>query len=200
VYGIVLAGWSSNNKYSMLGGVRSSAQMISYELALGLSLVGVLMITGSLRLTDIVAAQSRAWFVFLQPLAFLTYSIAAVAEVNRAPFDLPEAETELVAGYHTEYSGLKFAMFYMAEYINMITVSSLATTIFLGGWLAPFGLLSGPWWFLLKVFILLSCFIWVRATLPRVRYDRLMRLGWKYLMPLALLNVVLTAVGIVLFG
>ena len=200
VYGIVLAGWSSNNKYSLLGGVRSSAQMISYELSLGLSLVGVLMITGSLRLTDIVSAQAGLPFAVLQPLAFLTYSIAAVAEVNRAPFDLPEAETELVAGYHTEYSGLKFAMFYMAEYINMITVSALATTIFLGGWLAPFGLLSGPWWFLLKVFILLSAFVWIRATLPRIRYDRLMRLGWTFLLPLALLNIVLTAVGIVLLG
>lgn len=200
VYGIVLAGWSSNNKYSLLGGVRSSAQMISYELSLGLSLVGVLMITGSLRLTDIVSAQAGLPFAVLQPLAFLTYSIAAVAEVNRAPFDLPEAETELVAGYHTEYSGLKFAMFYMAEYINMITVSALATTIFLGGWLAPFGLLSGPWWFLLKVFILLSAFVWIRATLPRIRYDRLMRLGWTFLLPLALLNIVLTAIGIVVFG
>ncbi len=201
VYGIVLAGWSSNNKYSLLGGVRSSAQMISYELALGLSLVGVILITGSLRLGDVVAAQARLLpFAILQPIAFLTYSIAAVAEVNRAPFDLPEAETELVAGYHTEYSGLKFAMFQMAEYINMITVSSLATTIFLGGWLGPFGLLSGPWWFLLKVFVLLSCFVWLRATLPRVRYDRLMRLGWTFLMPLALLNVVLTAIGVVVFG
>lgn len=198
VYGIILAGWSSNSKYSLLGGVRSSAQMVSYELALGLSLVGVLMITGSLRLTDVVAAQAAVPFIAIQPIAFLTYSVAAIAEVNRAPFDLPEAETELVAGYHTEYSGLKFAMFYMAEYINMITVCAISTTMFLGGWHGP--VLSGPWWFLIKVFLLLSFFIWLRASLPRVRYDRLMHLGWTILLPLALLNIVLTAVGIVLLG
>jgi NADH-quinone oxidoreductase subunit H len=195
VYGIVLAGWSSNNKYSLLGGVRSSAQMISYELSLGMSLIGVLMITGSLRLSDVVEKQAIVPFVILQPLGFIVYSIAAVAEVNRAPFDLPEAETELVAGYHTEYSGLKFAMFYMAEYINMITVSSIATTMFLGGWQGPF--LPGPWWFFAKVVVLLSAFVWVRATLPRLRYDRLMGLGWRFLMPLALLNIVLTSVALV---
>jgi NADH-quinone oxidoreductase subunit H len=197
VYGIVLAGWSSNNKYSLLGGVRSSAQMISYELSLGLSLVGVLLLAGSLRLTTIVDAQSAVPFIVYQPLGFVLYCIAAVAEVNRAPFDLPEADTELVAGYHTEYNGLKFALFQMSEYINMITVCSIATTLFLGGWHGPF--LSGPWWFVAKVFVLLSVFIWVRATLPRLRYDRLMNLGWRVLMPLALLNVALTATAVVVF-
>ncbi|MGH2458068.1 MAG: NADH-quinone oxidoreductase subunit NuoH [Chloroflexota bacterium] len=198
IYGIVLAGWASNNKYSLLGGVRSTAQMISYELALGLSLVGVLMITGTLRLTDIVNAQSSTWFIFLQPLGFIIYFISALAETNRAPFDLPEAETELVAGYHTEYSGMKFAMFFMAEYINMITVSAVATTLFLGGWHGLFGLADGPWWFFLKVFALMCVFVWLRATLPRLRYDRLMNFGWKVLLPLALLNIVLTAGGILI--
>jgi NADH-quinone oxidoreductase subunit H len=198
VYGIVLAGWASNNKYSLLGGVRSSAQMVSYELALGLSLVGVLMITGSLRLTDIVNAQMGAWFIFLQPLGFIVYFISAIAETNRAPFDLPEAEHELVAGYHTEYSGMKFALFQMAEYINMITSSAVATTLFLGGWLGPFGLLSGPWWFFIKVFLVVCVFIWLRATLPRIRYDRLMNFGWRVALPLALLNIVLTGAGILL--
>jgi NADH-quinone oxidoreductase subunit H len=198
IYGIVLAGWSSNNKYSLLGGVRSSAQMISYELSLGLSLIGVLLIAGSLRLTDIVNAQQAAWFIFLQPLGFIVYFISAVAETNRAPFDLPEAEHELVAGYHTEYSGMKFALFQMAEYINMITVSAVATTLFLGGWHGPFNLIDGPWWFFLKVFLLMCGFIWLRATLPRMRYDRLMRFGWRVLLPLALLNVVLTAGAVIL--
>jgi NADH-quinone oxidoreductase subunit H len=196
VYGIVLAGWSSNNKYSLLGGIRSSAQMISYELSLGLALVGVMLITGSLRLTDIVEAQRSVWFVFLQPLGFIVYIISAIAETNRAPFDLPEAESELVAGYHTEYSGMKFAMFFMAEYINMITVSSIATTLFFGGWHGPFGLLDGPWWFFLKVFIFMCIYVWIRATLPRFRYDRLMNFGWKVLLPLALLNTLLTAGGV----
>jgi NADH-quinone oxidoreductase subunit H len=202
VYGIVLAGWSSNNKYSLLGGVRSSAQMVSYELSLGLGLVGVLMITGSLSLTDIVnyQAQHGVWFIFLQPLGFLIYFVSAIAETNRAPFDLPEAEHELVAGYHTEYSGLKFALFQMAEYINMITTGAVTTTLFLGGWYGPWGFLSGPWWFFIKVFILICLFIWLRATLPRMRYDRLMRFGWRVLLPLALLNVVLTAAGVLLLG
>jgi len=199
VYGIVLAGWSSNNKYSLLGSVRSTAQMISYELSLGLSLVGVLMITGSLQLPDIVKAQTSVWFIFVQPLGFIIYFVSAIAETNRAPFDLPEAETELVAGYHTEYSGMRFAMFYMAEYINMLTVSSIATTIFLGGWHGPFNFVSGPWWFFLKVFILMCVYVWLRATLPRLRYDRLMNFGWRILLPAALLNVVLTAGGILIF-
>jgi NADH-quinone oxidoreductase subunit H len=200
VYGIVLAGWASNNKYSLLGGVRSSAQMVSYELSLGLSLVGVLLITGSLRLSDIVSAQTPTWFVFLQPLGFIVYFISAIAEVNRAPFDLPEAEHELVAGYHTEYSGLKFALFQMSEYIGMIVTSSVATTLYFGGWHGPFGIADGPWWFLIKVFLIVCGFIWIRATLPRMRYDRLMNFGWRVLLPLALLNVVLTAGAILLLG
>jgi len=198
VYGIVLGGWASNSKYSLLGGLRSSAQMISYELALGISLIGVLMLAGSFSLVDIVNAQKSVWFIVLQPLGFLIYAIAAVAETNRAPFDLPEAEQELTAGYHTEYSGLRFAMFYMAEYINMITVSAIATTVFLGGWRGPF--LSetlGPLWFSLKVLILLVIFVWVRATFPRLRYDRLMRFGWKVLLPLSLANVMITAIALV---
>jgi NADH-quinone oxidoreductase subunit H len=200
VYGIALAGWSSNNKYSLLGGIRASAQMISYELSLGLSLMGVVMITGSLSLSAIVEAQSRYWFILLQPLGFILYVISGIAETNRAPFDLPEAETELVAGYHTEYSGMKFALFFMAEYINMITVSSVATTMYLGGYHGPFNILDGPWWFLLKILLLLFLYVWLRATLPRLRYDRLMNFGWKVLLPLGLANIVLTAVGILAFG
>jgi NADH-quinone oxidoreductase subunit H len=202
VYGIVLAGWSSNNKYSLLGGLRSSAQLISYEVSMGLSVVGVLILAGSLSLVEIVKAQAGLywwlgmlpiprWFIFSQPLGFLIYFTCALAETNRAPFDLPEAETELVAGFHTEYSSMKFAMFFMAEYANMITVSALATTMFLGGWLGPIG--PSPVWFLGKVFLLLFLFIWFRATLPRFRYDQLMSFGWKRLLPLALLNVVWSA-------
>lgn len=198
IYGIVLAGWASNNKYSLLGGVRSSAQMVSYELSLGLSLVGILLITGSLQLSKIVDSQTGTWFIFLQPLGFIVYAISALAETNRAPFDLPEAEHELVAGYHTEYSGLKFALFQMAEYINMITASSVATTLFFGGWHGPFGFIDGPWWFFLKVFIFMCFFIWLRATLPRMRYDRLMNFGWRVLLPLALVNIVLTAGAILI--
>ena len=202
VYGIVLAGWSSNNKYSLLGGLRSSAQLISYELSMGLSVVGVLILAGSLSLVDIVKAQEGVgwvlgilphprWFLFSQPLGFLIYFTCALAETNRAPFDLPEAETELVAGFHTEYSSMKFAMFFMAEYANMITVSALATTMFLGGWLGPVG--PSPVWFLGKVFFLLFLFIWFRATLPRFRYDQLMGFGWKVLLPMALANVAYSA-------
>ena len=196
VYGIFLAGWASNNKYSLLGALRSSAQMISYEMALGLSLVPVFILAGSFSLVDIVNAQRTWWFFIPLFPAFILYLIAGIAETNRAPFDLPEAETELVAGYHTEYSGMRFALFYMAEYINMITVSSVATTLFLGGWNGPFA--SGPWWFLIKVFLIMCVFIWLRATLPRLRYDRLMRFGWQVLLPLAILNVVVTAIAIVL--
>lgn len=199
VYGIVLAGWSSNNKYSLLGGLRSAAQMISYELSLGLSIVGVLLLAGSASLVDIVSAQARVPYIVLQPLGFLIYMIAAIAETNRAPFDLPEADTELVAGYHTEYSGLKFASFFLAEYMNIITVSAIATTLFLGGWQWP-PILPGPHWFLIKVFLLVFIFVWLRATFPRLRYDRLMRLGWQLLLPLALLNAMATAVGVVLFA
>jgi len=201
VYGVVLAGWSSNSKYSLLGGLRASAQLVSYELALGLSVIGVVMLAGSLSLTDIVAAQRPLPFIVLQPLGFLIFAICAVAETKRAPFDLPEAEQELVAGFHTEYTGLKFALFYMAEYIAMITMSAMTTTLFLGGWQGPFlSELLGPVWFSLKVLALLFVFVWIRASWPRVRYDRLMGFGWKVLLPLGLLNVFLTAVGIVLMG
>jgi len=201
VYGVVLAGWSSNNKFSLLGGLRASAQLISYELALGLSVIGVIMLAGSLSLTDIVAAQRPLPFIVLQPLGFLIFAICAVAETKRAPFDLPEAEQELVAGFHTEYSGLKFTLFFMAEYIAMITMSAMATTLFLGGWKGPFlSNVLGPVWFGLKVLFLLFVFVWIRASWPRVRYDHLMGFGWKVLLPLGLLNVFITAVGVVLVG
>jgi NADH-quinone oxidoreductase subunit H len=198
VYGLVLAGWSSNNKYSLLGGLRSSAQMISYEVSMGLSLIGVLLIAGSLSLVDIVNAQDKLlnWFIIRQPVAFVIYLICGVAELNRAPFDLPEAESELVAGYMTEYSSMKFAMFFIGEYGNMINISALATTLFLGGWHGPF--LPPPVWFLLKMVIFLFFYIWIRATLPRFRYDQLMNFGWKVLLPLALLNIFVTAVIMVL--
>lgn len=203
VYGITLAGWSSNNKYAMMGGLRSTAQMISYELALGLAFVGPILIAGSMRLSDIVQAQISIPFILIQPLAAVIYMIAVIAEVNRAPFDMPEAEQELTAGYHTEYSGMKFALFFMAEYIKMIAVSTIGATIFLGGYLGPFLDVApwlGPIYLTGKVALLLYGLIWIRATLPRIRYDRLMAFGWKVLFPLALLNVVLTAFGIVLFG
>jgi len=204
VYGIVLAGWSSSNKYSLLGGVRSTAQVISYELAMGMAIIGVLILSNSLSLNGIVHHQEGTWFgfiprwnIFVQPLAFVIYLISAIAEVNRAPFDLPEAEQELVAGYHIEYSSMRFAMFFMAEYINMITVSAIAATLFLGGWSGP-NILGGLPWFFIKISVFLFLFIWLRATLPRLRYDRLMKLGWYVLLPLALLNLVATAVVVVL--
>jgi NADH-quinone oxidoreductase subunit H len=208
VYGIALAGWSSNSKYSLLGALRASAQMVSYELSLGLSLVGVLILAGSLSLREIVNAQAGTWYGFIprwniipQGVAFFIYLTAAFAETNRIPFDLPEGETELVAGYHTEYSSMKFAMFFMAEYTNMVTVACVATTVFLGGWHGP----AIPWapdivqgvlplfWFLLKVFFFLFLYIWVRGTLPRFRYDQLMAFGWKVLLPLAIANVLVTS-------
>lgn len=198
VYGIVLAGWSSNNKYALLGGMRSSAQMVSYELALGISLLGVVLLAGTLRMSEFVAAQSSVWFVILQPLGFILYAFAAVAETNRAPFDMPEAEQELIAGYHTEYTGMRFALFFMAEYIHMITVSAVAAVLFLGGYTLPF--IDGLPWFLdllvilAKIFLCLFFFIWLRATLPRLRYDRLMDLGWKVLLPLSIFNLAITAV------
>lgn len=201
IYGIVLAGWSSNNKYAMLGGIRSSAQMISYELALGLSFIGPILLSGSMSLHDIVAAQKPLWFVVYQPVGVLIFWIATLAEVNRAPFDMPEAEQELTAGYHTEYSGMKFALFFMAEYIKMIAVSAIAATLFFGGYrfvLEDQYPILGPVWLLGKVIVLLFGMIWVRATLPRIRYDRLMAFGWKFLFPLALANVFFTAIGIVL--
>ena len=203
VYGITLAGWSSNNKYATMGGLRSTAQMISYELALGMAIVGPILLAGSMSLVDIVQAQAKVPFIVLQPLAAVIYMIAVIAEVNRAPFDMPEAEQELTAGYHTEYSGMKFALFFMAEYIKMIAVSTIGATIFLGGYIGPFLDVApwlGPIYLIAKVALLLYGLIWIRATLPRIRYDRLMAFGWKVLFPLALLNVVLTAFGIVLFG
>ncbi len=196
VYGISLGGWASQSKYSLLGSLRATAQMISYELAMGLSVVGVLVLAGSTRLSEIVARQ-EVWNIFVQPIGFIIYFICAIAETNRAPFDLPEAETELVSGYNTEYSGMRFAMFYMAEYINLITVSCLTTLLFLGGWRGP-AFLPGLVWFVLKVAILLFIFIWLRATLPRLRYDRLMQLGWKVLLPLAAVNLLATAVVVAL--
>jgi len=205
VYGIVLAGWSSNSKYSLLGGLRSAAQLISYELALTLSVVGVLIQAGSLDLVEIVRAQSGSYFGFLprwhvfwyQPLGFLLFFIAAVAETNRLPFDLPEAETELVAGYHTEYSATKFAMFFVAEYANVLTVSALATTLFLGGWNGPGAdrwPLLGVLYFGGKTALFIFIYIWLRATLPRFRYDQLMAFGWKFLVPMALVNIFLSSV------
>jgi len=193
VYALVLAGWSSNSKYSLLGGLRAAAQMISYEVALGLSVVGVLILAQTLSLSEIVRQQSTfdQWFIWKQPLGFLLFWICGVAETNRAPFDLPECENELVAGYHTEYSSIKFAMFYVAEYANMITISAVATSLFLGGWNGP--LLPPVVWFLIKVVFFLFLYIWLRATLPRLRYDQLMRFGWLVLLPLALANVMGTA-------
>jgi NADH-quinone oxidoreductase subunit H len=203
IYGIILGGWSSNSKYPLLASLRASAQLISYEIAVTMTLVTVIMLSGTLSMVGIVDAQLAGgwWFGFMQPVAFAIYFIGGLAETNRAPFDLPEAEQELVAGFHTEYSGMRFAFYFLAEYANMIVVSTVATTLFLGGWLAPFpnvpalsflGLIPGWAWFILKTFLFLYVFLWVRATLPRYRYDQLMRLGWKWLIPLAILNVVVT--------
>ena len=208
VYGIVLAGWSSNSKYSLLGGLRSSAQMISYELSYGMALASVLLIGNSLSLTDLVNGQAGVWFgfiprwfLFLQPLGFLIFMTAGIAETNRAPFDFPEAEQELVAGYHTEYSSMSFAMFFLAEYINMVTVSAVATDLYLGGWHGPFLPVSLGWiWFLLKVAALLFFYVWMRWTLPRYRYDQLMAFGWKVLLPLSAVNLLVTAAGVLYFG
>src|SRR5436190_3563631 len=208
VYGIVLAGWSSNSKYSLLGGLRSSAQMISYELSYGMALAGVLVVANSLSLNDIVNRQSGTWlgvvprwFLFLQPLGFLIYMTAGIAETNRAPFDFPDAEQELVAGYHTEYSSMSFALFFMAEYINMVTVSAVATSLFLGGWLGPFLPEWLGWiWFLAKVLLLLFFYVWMRWTLPRYRYDQLMEFGWKWLLPAAVLNLIATAALVIWLG
>ncbi len=211
VYGIILGGYSSNSKYPLLGGLRSSAQLISYEVAVTMTFVAVILLSGSLSMVGIVEAQrsSHVWFGFIQPVAFLIYFIGALAETNRAPFDLPEAEQELVAGFHTEYSGMRFALFFLAEYANMIVVSSVATTLFLGGWLRPFPNVAAlrfldivpSWaWFCGKTFLLLYLFLWIRATLPRYRYDQLMRLGWKVLIPLAIANIIVTAAVKVILG
>jgi len=203
VYGITLAGWSSNNKYATMGGLRATAQMISYELAIGFAVIGPILITGSMSLVDIVEKQRDIWFIFTQPVAFIIFAIATLAEVNRAPFDMPEAEQELTAGYHTEYSGMKFALFFMAEYIKMIAISMIGATLFLGGYLGPFVdqfPWLGPIYLFAKVILSLFVIIWIRATLPRIRYDRLMALGWKVLFPLALLSVMVTAAVVVLIG
>jgi NADH-quinone oxidoreductase subunit H len=213
IYGIVLAGWASNSKYSLLGGVRASAQMISYELAAGLTLVAVFMLSETLSLREIVALQQRDlwgvcsfvpnWYVFTQPLAFGLFIVTGLAEINRTPFDMPEAESELVSGFCTEYSSMKYALFFMAEYANMIVISAIAATLFLGGWSAPLNIailhqVPGFVWLLAKVFALMFFFIWLRATFPRVRYDQLMRMGWKVLLPLALANVVITGLVVVI--
>ncbi len=190
VYGILLGGWSSNNKYSLLGGLRSSAQMISYELSMGLSLIGVIMMTESLSLVDTVNAQTHLWFVVLQPVAFIVFAISAIAETNRCPFDLPEAETELVSGFHTEYSSMKFALFFMAEYANIITVSAVGVTFFFGGWRGPF--LPPVVWFLIKMALCIFFFVWLRSTFPRFRIDQLMQFAWKVLLPVAVVNVLIT--------
>ncbi|MBU2055628.1 MAG: NADH-quinone oxidoreductase subunit NuoH [Proteobacteria bacterium] len=195
-YGIVLGGWASGNKYGLLGALRAAAQMISYEVALGLIVIGAIILTGSLRLTDIVEAQRGAWFIVYQPFAFLLYIVAGLAEINRTPFDMPESESELASGYNIEYSSMKFALFMIAEYIHLVTVAALATTLFLGGWLGP--LLPGPVWFFIKMFSIVFLFIWIRGTYPRMRYDHIMKLGWKILFPLALLNVVVTALVVAL--
>jgi NADH-quinone oxidoreductase subunit H len=203
VYGIVLAGWSSNNKYSLMGALRSTAQMISYELALGLAFIGPILLAGSMSLQAIVDGQASIWYIVYQPIGFIVFLLASIAEVNRAPFDMPEAEQELTAGYHSEYSGIKFALLFMAEYDKMIAVSVIAATLFLGGYQGPYldqAPLLGPVYLAIKVVAVLLLMIWVRATLPRFRYDRLMAFGWKILLPLALVNVALTAVGIVVLG
>src|SRR5688500_7819661 len=212
VYGIVLAGWASNSKYSLLGGLRSSAQMISYELAYGMALATVVMYANSLSLRDIVDAQQGYffegtafgfiphWYIFPQIVGFFVFACAGIAETNRAPFDCPEAEQELVAGYHTEYSSMRFAMFFMAEYINMVTVSAVATNLYLGGWHGPFIPPEYGWiWFVIKVAFLLFVYLWLRWTLPRFRYDQLMAFGWKVLLPVATVNLILTAAGVLYF-
>ena len=204
ILGIILGGWASNSKYPLLGALRSSAQMVSYEVALGFSIIGVLLLAGSLSLVEIVQAQQEAqlWYFFVQPLAFVIFFICGLAETNRLPFDFAEAETELVGGFHTEYSGFRFSLFFLAEYANMITVSAIGVTLFLGGWLRPFpsfewlsflDFIPGVIWFLAKVFLWLYVFIWIRGTLPRFRFDQLMQYGWKIFLPLALGNVIVSA-------
>ena len=198
VYGIVLGGWASNSKYPLLGGLRSSAQMISYELAQGIALVGVILMTGTLSLAEIGRAQKHMWFIVPQFVGFVVYLLAGIAETNRAPFDLPEAETELVAGFHTEFSSMKFAFYFLGEYANMMVVSGVAITVFLGAWQGPF--LPGPVWFLIKLTAFLFFYVWLRATFPRLRYDQLMAFGWKVLLPVSLLNLVVTATVLAIRG
>lgn len=198
VYGVALGGWASNSKYSVLGGIRGVAQMISYELSLGLSLVPIVMLAGSFSLVDIVEAQKNYPFILLQPISFLIFFMSAVAEIKRIPFDLPEAENELMAGYHTEYSGMRFGLFFLGEYATMVALGSLVAVFFLGGWHGP--LLPPIVWFLIKVVFIAFVMIWIRATLPRLRYDQLMHLGWKLLVPVALLNIVVTGGVVLLLG
>jgi NADH-quinone oxidoreductase subunit H len=191
VYGIVLAGWASNNRYSLLGALRGTAQFISYEIPMGLSILTIVLAAGTLSLTEIVEAQTHRWFIWTNPISFIIYFITAFAETNRAPFDMPEAEQELVGGYHTEYGGMKFALFFIAEYINILAVSAIAVTLFFGGW-------HGPWdipvlWFVLKLLVFVFIFMWVRATMARLRYDQLMSFGWKVLIPIATLNLIVTS-------
>ena len=204
VYGVSLGGWASGSKYPLLGSVRGTAQMISYELGMSLSFIGVLIIAGTTSLDGIVNAQAKWWFIVPQFVGFLIYITTAVAETNRTPFDLVEAETELVAGFHTEYSGLRFGLFFIAEYVNMLTVSCITTLIFLGGWNAPFGLdglhVPGVIWFVLKISCFLFFYMWLRATLPRFRYDRLMAFGWKVLLPVATVNLIVTAIVVAFMG
>jgi NADH-quinone oxidoreductase subunit H len=197
VYSVVLGGWASNNKYSLLGALRGASQMISYEVFMGLSLMGVVMLSGSFRLTDIVLAQQDYWFIITQPVAFVIFLIAGVAETHRLPFDIPESESELVAGFHSEYSGMKFGMFFIGEYLGIILISSMLVTLFCGGWLGP-GFLPGVVWFFLKTFVFILFFILLRASLPRPRYDQLMEYGWKVLLPLALLNLLVTGAVVLL--
>ncbi|NLE27088.1 MAG: NADH-quinone oxidoreductase subunit NuoH [Clostridiaceae bacterium] len=198
IYGIALGGWASNSKYSLLGGIRGAAQLISYELSMGLSLVPIVMVSQSFSLVDIVNAQANYPFILVQPVAFLIFLVCSMAEANRLPFDLPEAENELIAGYHMEYSGMRFALYFVGEYVNMVVIGSLLAVFFLGGWRGPF--LPPIVWFLLKVMIVPFFLIWSRASLPRFRYDQLMHLGWKVLLPLSLLNIVVTGAVILVTG
>ncbi|MEX2210926.1 MAG: NADH-quinone oxidoreductase subunit NuoH [Gaiellaceae bacterium] len=197
IYGFIVGGWASDSKYALLGSMRTCAQLVSYEVSLALSVLGVVIMAQSLSLTEIVTAQNDWWYILPQFVGFVVFMFAGTAETARAPFDLPEAEQELVAGYHTEYSGMRYGLFAMAEYINLITLSALAVALFLGGWRGPF--LPGPIWFLLKLILLLFVFIWMRTTLPRLRYDQLMRFGWKVLLPVATLNAVATAALVVAY-
>jgi NADH-quinone oxidoreductase subunit H len=205
VYGIIIAGWASNSKYAFLGAMRSAAQMVSYEVSMGFVMVSVLLCVGSLNLTDIVLAQHKVWFCLPLFPMFIVFFISCLAETNRSPFDLPEGESEIVAGFFVEYSAMAFALFFLGEYANMILMSAMTTILFLGGWLAPFGVvpftwIPGPIWFILKVCFCLFMFLWVRATFPRYRYDQLMRLGWKVFLPLSLIWLTLTAGALMLFG
>lgn len=196
VYGVALGGWASNSKYSLLGGIRGAAQMISYELSLGLSLIPIVMIAGSLSLVDIVKAQQNVWFIFVQPVSFVIFLISAMAESKRIPFDIPEAENELGAGYHMEYSGMRFGLFFIGEYVHMQVLGALTAVFFLGGWQGPF--LPAPVWLLIKIIMVALVMIWIRGTLPRLRYDQLMAIGWKVLVPAALINIVITGAVILI--